>query len=481
MHINALFISSLIADSCYVRFDENGNTVPIPLHLATASLVPITPHSELVVSGATWWNLDPTIPDISESFLQACANGVSTVVVAPHHYQQIMALPVDAWKNLEFLILPDTRQALFEAATSWRSQCLVPIVAVTGSLGKTTTVDMLTAIFAVDRLPVLIVPAGISSVAELAIKMLHITSKHLAAVFEVGTMPAGEMRRCADLMRPTIAIITAICPAYLEDSGGLDHIASEKQQIFSYFSPSQVGIVCGDYPMLTSHFYEHPVVRFGLKNKNVVTARKVTFFRDEHGMNKTKLVLRVYDYEREVILSGHHRGLVYGALAASALAHFLYVPFEVMVKGLVAYVPTACGLHQYALRDGRGMLMQDSHSISPESVKASLHAVHESGTLQSRKIAVLGMIPYLGQRTPFWHRHVGRELIKTRSISDIVLVGEDTRPIRAVAPATMNIWLASEWSDVQGQVERLLAPSDNVLLISGAAPLSMNRLVAELV
>jgi len=481
MHVNALFVSSLIADSCYVRFDENGEVVPIPLHLATASLVPITHRADLVTQGATWWSLDATTFDITPSFLEARANGAATVIIAQRHYQQIVALPPATRAKLEILALPDPAQALLEAAAAWRSQCLVPIVAVTGSVGKTTTIDMLTSIFAVDRLPVLIVPSGILSLAELAIKMLHITSKHLAVVFEVGVLPAGEMRRCADLMRPTIAVITAICPAYLEAGGGLEHVASEKQQIFSYFSPSQVGIICGDYPMLTSHFYEHPVVRFGLKNKNVVTVRKITLFCDELGMNKTKILLRVYDYEREIVLAGNHRGLVYGALAAAALAHFLYVPFEIMVKGLAAYIPTAGGLHQYLLRDGRGLLVQDSHSISPESVKASLHAVHEAGTAQSRKIAVLGSIPYLGERTPFWHRHVGRELIKTRSISDLVLVGEDTRPIRAVAPATMNIWLASDWDAVHQQVQSLLAPVDNVLLISGAAQLSIGRLVSELV
>lgn len=124
--------------------------------------------------------------------------------------------------------------------------------------------------------------------------------------------------------------------------------------------------------------------------------------------------------------------------------------------------------------------MQDMHSISPDSVKASLHAIHAVGNPQSRKIAVLGNIPDLGDRTTFWHRHVGRELIKTRSISDIVLVGDATRPIRAVAPATMNVWLAPEWSDAQRQLQELLAPVNNVVLISGAVPYSINALVSQL-
>jgi murE/murF fusion protein len=338
---------------------------------------------------------------------------------------------------------------------------------------------MLSAIFGVDRLPVLVSSHDDHSLMQLAIDVLHITEKQVAAVFEVGAIQPGDMLLCADLLRPTIAIITAICPAHLQGMEALHCIASEKQKIFSFFSPSQVGIVCGDYPVLAGHAYEHPVVRFGLKNKNVITARKITVFRDETGLLKTKIVLRVYDYEQEIILHGHHRGVIYAALAAATLAHFLYVPFAIVVRGLAAYVPCEGRFCERPLRDGRGVLIQDSYSISPESVKAAFHAIHAIGSTQ-RKIAVIGNIPDLGDKTNFWHRHVGRELIKTRSISDLVLVGEATKPIYTVAPATMNIWLASEWTDATETLTNLLAPRDNLVLVTGAVPHKMNRLVAQL-
>jgi len=473
MHINALFVCSLIPGSYYIRFDELGLAVDMPLYLATSSLLPIVSQPENSVAGGTWWS-QVTDADIIDAFKQARTKNVGTVIVTELHAQQIMALPPDSRKNLELIVLFDTKQALYDVARAWRSQCIVPIIAVTGSIGKTTTIDMLAAIFNVDRLPVLMATAHTHSVHDIALNILHITSKQIAAIFEIGILEPGDMYLCADIMRPTIAIITAVCQVHVNNT-------RELQQVFSCFSPSQVGIVCGDYPVLVSHFYEHPVVRFGLKNKNTITARKVTLFRDETGINKTKLVLRVYDYEREIILPGHHKALVYGALAASALAYFLYVPFEVVVKGISAYIPVSGGFHHYFLRNGRGFLMEDTHSISPDSVKASLHAVHAIGSPQSRKIAVIGAIPDLGERTLFWHRHVGRELIKTRSISDIVLVGDDTRSIRSVAPATMNVWFAAEWDEAQGQVQNLMAPADNVVLVSGVADHAITKLVAQLV
>jgi UDP-N-acetylmuramyl pentapeptide synthase len=382
--------------------------------------------------------------------------------------------------SLEVIVVSDGVSALYDTARAWRLQCMVPIIAVAGSIGKTTAIDMLSKVFAVDKLPILVSSSYDHSLVQIAECVLHITDKHVAAIFEVGTWSVGDMRICADLLRPTLALITAVCPAHLREISDLRSIASEKQQIFSFFSPSQIGIVCGDYSVLATHAYEHPIVRFGLKNKNSITARKVTIFKDIDGVLKTRIVLRVYDYEQEIILPGHHKALVYGALAASALAYFLYIPFDIIVKGLRQYLPVRGQFDMQSMRDGRGVIINDNHSISPDSVKAALHAIHII-TEPSKKIAVLGNIPDLGERESFWHRHVGRELIKTRSISDLILVGDATRSIRHVAPATMDIWVAAEWSDAQKTLDSLLLPAGNLVLVSGAAPSAINQLVSELI
>jgi len=482
MHINAHFICTVVGQSTYHRFDESGQQVAVPLYLATASLLPISFEPTQICAGGTWWHLAHSSGRASflHVYTHARQNGVATVVVSHEDWACIQSLDPAHRKNLEVIVVPDCNAALLDTARAWRLQCMVPIIAVTGSIGKTTAIDMLCAVFAVDKLPILVSSAYDHLLRHLAGCVLHITDKHVAAVFEVGTLSVGDMKLCADLLRPTLALITAVCPAHLREMSDLRIIAHEKQQIFSFFSPSQIGIVCGDYPALTTHAYEHPIVRFGLKNKNSITARKMTIFKDNDGILKTKIILRVYDYEQEIILPGHHKALVYGALAASALAYFLYVPFDIIVKGLRLYVPTQGQFDMRSMRDGRGVIINDNHSISPDSVKAALHAIH---IIQepSKKIAVLGNIPDLGGRESFWHRHVGRELVKTRSISDLILVGDATRPIRLVAPATMDIWLAPEWQDAQKALDSLLLPSGNLVLVSGAAPLAMNQLIAQLI
>ncbi len=286
MHINAHFICTVVSHSTYHRFDETGNTVAVPLYLATASLLPIAFDLNQLSAGGTWWYLEQSYA--TESFLelyaQARACGITTIVIEPDQWILIQTLAPEIRRNLEVIVVPHCSMALLESARSWRLQCMVPIIAVTGSIGKTTTIDMLCSIFAVDRLSIVVSSPHDHSLTHLAGCVLHITDKHVAAVFEVGTLSVGDMRICADLLRPTLALITAVCPAHLSEMSDLRLIAHENQQIFSFFSPSQIGIVCGDYAALTTHAYEHPIVKFGLKNKNSITARKVTIFKDSDGI-----------------------------------------------------------------------------------------------------------------------------------------------------------------------------------------------------
>ena len=467
-------------ESSYVRFDDTGSSVSLPIYLATESLLPLVTDAQRVSEGGTWWpTVEYPFADFELLVARACRLPATTLVMTSEQYRWFEKFDSEVKKNRAVIIVTHLEKSLLAVASSWRSQCMVPVIAITGSIGKTTTVAMLSSIFAVDRLPVLVSSHDEHSLIKLAIDMLHITEKQVAAVFEVGAMQPGDMIMCAQLLQPTIALITAICPAHLQGMEALHLIASEKQKIFSFFSPSQVGIVCGDYPVLVNHAYEHPVVRFGLKNKNVVTAKKITLLRDECGILKTKIVLRVYDYEEEIVLYGHHKGTIYAALAAASLAHFLYIPFSIVVRGLASYMPREGRFCERLLRDGRGILIQDNYSISPESVKAAFHAVHAIDSAR-RKIAVIGNIPDLGDKASFWHRHVGRELIKTRSISDLVLVGDATKPIYSVAPATMNIFLAPEWSDAAETLHNLLGPADNLVLVTGAVPHKINHLVAQL-
>ena len=478
MQASVSFLCNTLSKSRYFVFDQNGIPEEHAPHVASYSLLPIVSRGSDVSQGATLWLFDTPQAAIHLSY--ACAQGVRVVVCSQLQRPLIDALSPEQRAGLEVVEVEDSNDALLVAARAWRGQCMLPIVGVTGSVGKTTTKHMLGTIFAQDNLPIFISSGNQSTLEGLALNILHITDKHVAAVFEIGINERGEMEQLVDLLQPTMGAITSVSAAHLHGLGSVQEVALEKRKIFGSFSPSQIGIVCGDYPLLTGTAYQHPVVRFGLKYKNMVTAKKVEVFTQKDGSFATRCLLRVYDYEQEVVLPGHHVGIVYAALAASTIAYFLHTPFETIVAGIRSFVPLSNRFEMRSLRDGRGTVVNDAcNANNPESMKAALHAMHTMHAPQ--KIAVLADMNDLGTKQYFWHRHVGRELIKTRSISQLVLVGQLARAIGPVAPATMDVSYVNNWEQAHDQLGDLLAPKDNLVLVKGSPDLGLNRLVEKLV
>lgn len=478
MQASIAFLCQIIADSYYCRYQSDGTPEVQSAHAQTFSLLPIVTRSSAMSDGGTLWVLPEYRDNLSIRFHEACQSGVRVIVCEESDKVIFESIPMDVRRAVEVVVVPNTHTALFEAASAWRGQCMLPIVGITGSVGKTTTKHMLGSIFAQDAIPVLLSRDDSHSLEGLALDMLHITSKHIAAIFELGTDVPGEMEKKVSLLQPTMGAITSVSAAHLHGLGSVNEAAREKRQIFTNFTPSQIGIICGDYPLLTSTAYQHPVVRFGLKYKNMVTAKKVEAFTRPDGSLATRCLLRVYDHEQQIVLPGHHLGIVYAALAAATICYFLHTPFEVIVAGLQAFMPLEGRFALRALRDGRGTVVDDALDANPESVKAALHAVH---TMQSKKkIAVLGDMQNLGTKQYFWHRHVGRELIKSRSISRLVLVGQYARAIGPVAPATMDVSYADDWQHAHEYLTTMMAPQDNLVLVKGARELGLRRLVDKL-
>lgn len=479
MQTSISFLTQTISSSSYLCYDADGVPSTQPSHLINYSLLPIVSQGAQVADGGTLWVLSTDENDIKKQLNEACARGARVIICAPEHQSYIDELSLGQRAHLEVVLVPQPAEALVVAARAWRAQCMLPIVGITGSVGKTTTKHMLATIFTTDNLPVFVSSGDQRSEAGIALNILHITDKHVTAIFELGVDAAGAMKKLVDLLQPTLGVITSVSAAHLRGLGSVNEVAAEKRSIFSQFSPSQIGIICGDYPLLTSCAYQHPVVRFGLKYKNLVTAKQVTVFTQPDGSLATRCVLKVYDHEQEIILPGNHIGTVYAALAASAVCYFLHTPFTAIIAGLQAFIPVSRRFEMRELRGGRGTVVDDAYTANPESVKAALHAVHSMASPQ--KIAVLGDMADLGTKQYFWHRHVGRELIKTRSISQLVLVGQLARAIGPVAPATMDVSCVDDWQQAHEELDRLMAPRDNLVLVKGSRSVGLSHLVDRLV
>jgi UDP-N-acetylmuramoyl-tripeptide--D-alanyl-D-alanine ligase len=175
---------------------------------------------------------------------------------------------------LPTLLVPDTVRALGDLAAAWRRRFALPVAALSGSAGKTTTKEMTALNLAGDRL-VLKTAGNQNNLIGLPLTLFRLHARHEAAVLELGTNRPGEIARLASIACPDAALITNVGPAHLEGLGSLEGVAREKGDLFAHMKERGVAVVNGDDPRVralnTSRAGQ--VVTFGLEGKPDVTAR----------------------------------------------------------------------------------------------------------------------------------------------------------------------------------------------------------------
>lgn len=380
-----------------------------------------------------------------------------------------------------FIIVDDTMQSFTALAKAWRQRLTCPVVGITGSVGKTSTKEMVRSILLAAGIDAYVSFKNFNNIFGLCYNILRIPLWVQAAVFEVGINEKGEMEQLADILRPTIGLITNIGHAHLEGLGNsLGSVASEKRQLFKFFSGHDVGIVFGDQPLLSDISYVHPIAKFGLKTKNQVQARKVVVCSDEKNNLTTKFFIKWYGKKAAITLKTNHQAMVINALAASAVAYFLNVSFEAVVKGLEEYQGFEHRFEMKKLRDGKGMLLNDCYNANPESMKAAIVAFSQL-TSKGLKIAVLGDMLELGDREAYWHRQIGRVLAKVGGCQHLILVGQRARGIAHTAPRSLPVIMASDWQEAHEHLEKLLAQPDALVLVKASHGIHLERMVSKVV
>lgn len=372
------------------------------------------------------------------------------------------------------ICVPDTMQALIMLAKAWRQQFNYPVVGVTGSVGKTTTKEMIYAVLQ---------HAGIKSCASyknqntlvgVCLNILKMRHDHKAAIFELGISEKGEMLPKVALLRPTISVVTMVGHQHMDGLGSLSEIAQEKRKIFEYFKSDNVGVIYGDQSLLSDAYYTHPVVRFGFRTKNQIQARKVKLHFNNEGAVFC-FTLKVYKEKAELCLKTNHKGYIHNALAASAVAHLLGVPFAKIIEGLQNFVGFDQRFEKRLLKGKQGVLISDCYNANPESMKEALLAIHEMKG--DAKIAVLGDMLGLGEQELFWHRQIGRVLAKASSVKTIILVGERARVIAKTAPLLTQIDYASDWQEATKKLQKKLIQSDILVLVKASRGMALENLV----
>jgi UDP-N-acetylmuramoyl-tripeptide--D-alanyl-D-alanine ligase len=373
--------------------------------------------------------------------------------------------------ELPLVKVHDTRKALGQLAQAHRALFSIPIIALTGSCGKTTTKEMLRAILS-EKGSVLASTKNFNNDIGVPLTLLDLNAVHHFAVVEMGANHLGEIAYLSQITKPNIALITNIGPAHLQGFGSIANVAEAKSEIFLGLMPNGRAVINVDAPFEQAwkeRLANHSLIRFGFKENADFTARKVHL--DAQGRTQFILVTPEGEIAIHLALPGRHNLL--NALAAAAAAqqvgaslNAIKIGLEKMsiVPGRLAIVKTKSG----------ASIIDDTYNANPSSVAVALQLLaHYPG----RHIFVMGDMGELGEHAEYYHRQIG-ELAKALRIESVYTCGELT-VLTTQAFGSSGKHFAHQEDLIQAL--KPLLQKGVTLLIKGSRSAQMEKVVAALV
>ncbi len=298
-----------------------------------------------------------------------------------------------------FILVKNSLQALKDIAECYRRTLHIPVIGVTGSVGKTSTKECIASVLA-QKFSVLKTESNHNNEIGLPLTVLQIRPQHEAAVLEMGISEFGEMHRLSKIARPDICVITNIGHCHLENLHTRDGILQAKSEIFDFMSPQARIFLNGDDDKLVS-LQEVKGIRpvfFGLSDRNGIYADGIV----NRGLFGTTCTIHTPkgEFEAQIPLPGVH--MVSNALAATAVGLDMGLSTEQIQAGLVSLKPVGGRSNLIRLTDRT--IIDDCYNANPDSVRSALDLLSSALT---RRVAILGDMFELGEGEAEMHREIG--------------------------------------------------------------------------
>ena len=330
--------------------------------------------------------------------------------------------PPEELRDDKFYIqVEDTRLALRALASAYREKFDIPFVQITGSVGKTTTKEMVAAVLK-EKFNILKTPENFNNDIGTPLTLFGLEPEHQAAVIETGMNHFGEIEYLGALVRPDVAVISNIGDAHIEFLGSREGILKAKCEIFQHLKPGGLVVLNGDDPLLNSVDVPFRTVRCGQSEHCQVRIIEITDLGVE-GISCT-IATEKGTYRLTIHAPGEH--MAYAAAIAVAVGEALGLNNEEIVRGAAAYMPAGSRMRVIRFSENR-IVLDDCYNASPQSVTAALEILAKTSSCE-RTVAVLGDMGELGELTDQAHYNVGA-LAAMLGIDCVVAIGAKARRI----------------------------------------------------
>ncbi|MGN6651664.1 UDP-N-acetylmuramoyl-tripeptide--D-alanyl-D-alanine ligase [Trinickia sp.] len=416
--------------------------------------------------------------DAHDFLPEVAARGVSAVLAT--------RLP-DGWQA-PALIVPDTRVALGALARGWRNRFALPLVAVTGSNGKTTVKEMIASIFAqaVGESSRLATAGNFNNDVGLPLTLLRLTPAHRLAVIEVGMNHPGETDVLAKIALPTIALVNNAQREHQEFMATVEAVALEHASVIHALRADGVAVFPADDAyagIWRTAATGNPIVDFALEDASRDGAAAAAAVTGALEGNRLHVRTPAGEFEATLQALGDHNAR--NALAATAAALAANVPLDAIARGLEAFSPVKGRLQTKRAAVGTlagAVVIDDTYNANPDSMRAAIDVL---AARSAPRVLVMGDMGEVGDNGPAFHREVGA-YARERGIDVLLALGDAARDSCAAfdaADSSAGEGRARHFADAAALIEYVLQAgigSSATLLVKGSRFMRMERVVDAL-
>ncbi|MBD2627882.1 UDP-N-acetylmuramoyl-tripeptide--D-alanyl-D-alanine ligase [Trichormus variabilis] len=377
----------------------------------------------------------------------------------------IAAIVDYAYENpgVPVLQVKDTLQAYQQIARWWRESFSVPVIGVTGSVGKTTTKELIAAVLATKG-QVHKTYGNFNNEIGVPKTLLELGTEHDFAVIEMAMRGRGQIAELTQIAKPTIGVITNVGTAHIELLGSEAAIATAKCELLAEMPANSVAILNHDSPLLmetAAKFWQGKVISYGFSGGDI------------QGKLIDNEVVEVAGMRLPLPLPGRHNATNF--LAALAVAQVLEIDWASLQNGVVVNMPTG-RCQRFALPNDV-LILDETYNAAPEAMLAALQLLAD--TPGKRKIAILGAMKELGERSPQLHQQVG-EMVQNLQLDGLLVLvdGQDAETIAKSAIGIPSECFVTH-GDLVARLKNYMQEGDR-LLFKAAHSVGLDRVVNQL-
>lgn len=362
-------------------------------------------------------------------------------------------------KNIpnKFVIqVDDTVEAIAQIAKLKREKYNIPVIAVTGSVGKTSTKDIIYSVVS-QKYKTLKTQGNMNNHIGMPMTILGL-EKHEALVIEMGMNHFGELRKLTQIAKPTIAVITNVGTAHIGNLGSRENILKAKLEILEGLQENGSVVINNDNDLLNKWQAEnkkYKVITYGINNKSTNIAQNITY-------NDNGSKYELYPEKQIIAVPVGGEAFVYNSLAAISVGKILNIPMSKIIEGIKKFELSKMRLDIQKTKKGYTVI-NDCYNANYDSMKSAIEYL--KAFKANRKIAVLGDMLELGEFAKELHEKVGK-IIAKNNIDILITVGNEAKNIADVAKenGVTHIYKFDNNQEAIKQLEKLLVVDDAVLI-----------------